>query len=53
MRSAAPLGPFSALVIANRGKMVEYCFLSLEHTLRRAAQSPLDYKLLFAEGCLR
>lgn len=39
LRSAAPLGPFSVLVIASRGKMVEYCFLSLEHTLVRCTKS--------------
>lgn len=39
LRSAAPLGPFSVLVIASRGKMVEYCFLSLARTPARCTKS--------------
>lgn len=39
LRSVAPLGPFSVLVIASGGKMVEYCFLSSERTLERRTKS--------------
>ncbi len=39
LRSAAPLGPFSVLVIASRGKMVEYYFLSLARTPSRCTKS--------------
>lgn len=47
LRSVAPLGPFSVLVIASRGKMVEYCFLSRNRTL---SQSLPNAQVLFLDG---